>query len=356
MPKHVFVVMTNPLTLHHEKLGARLGPGQTPLYYTDPVQEYWTVRNSAGIVDLSHMGRLTITGKDRVSFLNGLLTNDITQLKGESGVHSALLNTKARVLADLYLYNQENGVLVETGESPAEKVKDLLDQFIIMEDVQINDSSQEILQFSVQGPKAALALKELLGVDVQGLPQLSYKTLGPSMIIARDRTGLGGFDIILPRDEAEAVWQGFLLKGGDVGVAPVGLEALDILRLEKGLPNYGVDVDENVIVLEAGFNDAISFTKGCYMGQEVVARATHIGRVNKRLVQLEIEAKTPPGPRSKLMSDGKEAGFLTSSAFSPGRGKVVGLGYVQRDFAVDGAKLMVESAGTSLPAAVTRAV
>ena len=358
MPKHVFVVMTNPLTLHHEKLGARFGPAQTPLYYTDPVQEYWTVRNSAGIIDLSHLGRLTLAGKDRVSFLNGLLTNDMTQLKEENGVHSALLNTKARVLADLYLYNQENGVLVDTGESPAEKVKGLLDQFIITEDVQIRDSTQELLQVTVQGPKSSQAFKEVLGLDLQGLTQLAYKTLGPSIIIARDRTGLGGYDIIVPRDEAEAeaVWQGFLLKGGDVGVAPVGLEALDILRLEKGLPNYGVDVDENVIVLEAGFNDAISFTKGCYMGQEVVARATHIGRVNKKLVQLEIDAKTPPGPKSKLMSDGKETGFLTSSAFSPGRGKVVGLGYVQRDIAVEGAKLTVESAGTSVPAAVARAV
>ena len=347
--------MTNPLTLHHEKLGARFGPAQTPLYYTDPVQEYWTVRNSAGIIDLSHLGRLTLAGKDRVSFLNGLLTNDMTQLKEENGVHSALLNTKARVLADLYLYNQENGVLVDTGESPAEKVKGLLDQFIITEDVQIRDSTQELLQVTVQGPKSSQAFKEVLGLDLQGLTQLAYKTLGPSIIIARDRTGLGGYDIIVPRDEAEAVWQSFLLKGGDLG-GPVGLETLDVLRLEKGLPKYGVDVDENVIVLEAGFNDAISFTKGCYMGQEVVARATHIGRVNKKLVQLEIDAKTPPGPKSKLMSDGKETGFLTSSAFSPGRGKVVGLGYVQRDIAVEGAKLTVESAGTSVPAAVARAV
>ena len=347
--------MSNPLTLHHQKMGARLGFGQIPLDYGDVVGEYWAVKDAAGIIDISHMGRLTVTGKDRVSFLNGLLTNDLTKLNAETGVHSVLLNSKARVLANLYLYNKDDGLLVDTDESPAFRVKSILDQFIITEDVQVKDSSDELLQLAVQGPNAADILKVVLGVDVQSLTQFSYKAVGPSLVIARDRTGLGGYDIIVPRDEAEAVWQGFLLKGGD-HVAPVGLEALEVFRLEKGLPKYGVDVDENTIVLEAGFKDAISFTKGCYMGQEVVARATHIGRVNKNLVQLEIDAKTPPGPKSILMSDGKEAGFLTSAAFSPGRGKVVGLGYVQRDLAVEGTRLLVEAAGSGFPAVVTKTV
>lgn len=347
--------MESPLTLHHQKLGATLTPDHIPLRYSKVEEEYWTVKKAAGLIDVSHLGRLTVTGKDRVSFLNGLLTNDLAKLKEENGVRSALLTTKARVLADLYLYTREDSTLVETGEAPASRIKAILDQFIITEDVLVQDSSRDLLQFSVQGPKAGEAVKHVLGINVQNLPQLSQRVLGPSMIISRDRTGLGGFDIIVPSNEAELVWQAFLLKGAGL-ISPVGLEALDVLRLEKGIPKYGLDVDENVIVLEAGFKDAISFTKGCYMGQETVARATHIGRVNKMLVQLEIEANAPPGSRAKLTSDGKEAGFLTSAAFSPGRGRLVGLGYVHRDFAGEGTRLAVDSSGTSLPAVVVRAV
>ncbi len=346
--------MSNPLVLQHEKMGAVLDHGAVPLQYTDVSEEYWTVRKAAGLADLSHLGRLTIRGKDRTAFLNGLLTNDIAKIHEDSGAHSVLLNTKARVLADLYLYNLDDGLVVDTGDSSSGRVKTLLDQFIITEDVQIEDSTDSLLQLTLQGPRAAQTLKEVLDVEVRGLGPLSHKALGPALVVARDRTGVGGYDIILPKDEAEAVWQSLLLKGGEFGLGPVGLRALEILRLEKGLPRYGVDVDENTIVLEAGFQDAISFTKGCYMGQEVVARATHIGRVNKRLVQLLVDGIARPPRGSKLKGDGKEAGFVTSAEFSPGMGRVVALGYVQRDFAVEGRKLVVDAGGGELSAIVAK--
>jgi folate-binding protein YgfZ len=176
--------------------------------------------------------------------------------------------------------------------------------------------------------------------------------IGPTMIVVRDRTGQSGYDMIIPNDEAEAVWQGFLLKG----ITPVGQDALEILRLEAGYPRYGVDVDENTIILEAGYKDAISFTKGCYLGQEVVARATHIGRVNKNLVQFKAESDHAPSPKSKFQDNGKEAGYVTSAAFSPGLKAVVGLGYAQRDFAKEGIKLVVESAQGPLPTVITKLV
>ncbi len=348
--------MSNPLVLHHEKLGAQLESGTIPLQFTNSNDEYWTVRNAAGFADISHLGLLTITGKDRIPFLNGLLTNDISKLTERGGIHSVLLNTKARVLADLYLYEGGDHMLADTGESTAAKVKDILDRFIITEVVQLHDSGDDQVHITVQGPKSTRALKEIIGLDVQDLKPLQHRTLGPSRIIARDRTGQTGYDIILPLDESEAVWQAFLLKGGELGVRPVGLKALDILRLEAGQPKYGVDVDENTIVLEAGYKDAISFTKGCYMGQEVVARVTHIGRVNKQLVKIEVGAKDVPASRSKLSSDDRDAGFLTSAAFSPGLGKVVGLAYVNRDFAKEGTRLSLESGSTPLQAVVVKIV
>ena len=343
-------------TLSHEDLGARLEPGKIPPAYTNAVEEYWTVRRTVGLADISYVGRLRITGKDRTSFLNGLLTNDVSQLKENGGQRTALLNSKARVLADLHLYTQPDSLLVDTGESAGPHVKEILDRFIITEDVQIHEATSDLVQMTVQGPRSSQAIKQVLGVEVQNLKPLEQLSLGPSTILARDRTGQSGYDIIVPILEADPVWHGFLLNGGEIGLNPVGSEALEILRLEAGYPKYASDMDENTIVLEAGFKDALNFTKGCYLGQEVVARATHIGRVNKQLVGLEIETRGSVPPGSKLLSDGKEAGFITSAAFSPGLGKVASLGYANREFAKEGTKLNVQLGENSFSAIVTKIV
>ena len=344
--------MANPLVLHHEKMGAQLEEGRIPLSYTSPVEEYWAIRNRSGLVDLSHLGLLRITGKDRLSFLNGLLTNEVLTLNEGAGVRSALLTTKARILADLYLYAREDDLLIDTGDVTGAKVRDILDRFIITEDVQVRDITSEFVHLTVQGQQAAENARELFGITLRDMKPLQQKMLGPSMIIIRDRTGQSGYDIIIPNDEAEAVWQGLLLKG----VTPAGLNALEILRIEAGYPRYGLDVDENIIILEAGYRDAISFNKGCYLGQEVVARATHIGRVNKNLVQFQTDSDHAPSPKSKLQSSGKEAGYVTSATFSPGLKTVVGLGYAQRDFAKEGTRLVVESDRGPLPTVITKLV
>ena len=344
--------MPNPLVMHHQTMGARLEESRIPLSYTSPVEEYWAIRNHSGIADLSHLGLLQVTGRDRQSFLNGLLTNEILKVNDGTGVRSALLNTKARVLADLYLYAREDDLLIDAGDTAGAIVKEILDRFIITEDVQIKDITSEFVHLTLQGQQARENAGATFGVAFADMKPLQHKMLGPSMIANRDRTGQSGYDMIVPNDEAEGVWQSFLLKG----VTPVGLGALEILRLEAGYPRYGVDVDENIIILEAGYKDAISFNKGCYLGQEVVARATHIGRVNKNLVQFQTNSDHVPGPRSKINSSGKDAGYVTSAAFSPGLKAVVGLGYAQRDFAVEGTKVVVESDWGPLPTVVTKVV
>ena len=344
--------MPNPLVMHHETMGARLEAGRVPLSYANPVDEYWAIRNHSGIADLSHLGLLQVTGRDRLSFLNGLLTNETLKMKDGSGVRSALLNTKARVLADLYLYAREDDLLIDTGDVTGAIVKGVFERFIITEDVQVKDITSDVVHLTLQGQYAAEDAGAMFAVAFADMKPLEHKMLGPSMITSRDRTGQSGYDLIIPNEEAEGVWQSFLLKG----VTPVGLDALEILRLEAGYPRYGVDVDENVIILEAGYKDAISFSKGCYLGQEVVARATHIGRVNKNLVQFRTNSDHVPDPRSKINSSGKDAGYVTSAAFSPGLKAVVGLGYAQKEFAVEGTKLVVESDWGPLPTVITKLV
>jgi folate-binding protein YgfZ len=344
--------MSNPLVLHHQKMGALLEDGRIPRSYARPVEEYWAIRNHVGLADLSHIGLLRVTGKDRLSFLNGLLTNEVLKLSEGVGVRSALLNTKARVLADLYLYAREDDLIIDTGDVPSARVRDVLDRFIITEDVRVGDVTEQFVHLTLQGPQVAETARELLGTTLAELKSLQHKMLGPTMIVNHDRTDQSGYDLIIPNDEAESVWQGFLLKG----VTPIGQDALEILRLEAGYPKYGTDVDENIIILEAGYRDAISFNKGCYLGQEVVARATHIGRVNKNLVQFQTSSDHVPLPKSKINSNGKEAGYVTSAAFSPGLKAVVGLGYAQRDFAKEGTQLVVESNWGPLPTVITKLV
>jgi folate-binding protein YgfZ len=348
------LIVSNPLSLHHEKLGAQLDSTNSPISFSDPVEEYWTIKKAAGIADVSSSGLLAITGKDRVAFLNGLLTSDVSKIDEDGGQHSALLNPKARVLADLYLYRQRESILVDAGNCSASSVKGDLERFIITEDVQVKNASTDLVHLTIQGPRSSQAIRETLQVGVEHLKPLHHTNLGPSTIIARDRTGTMGYDIVLPRMEAEAVWQGFLLKAGDTEIRPVGSKAMETLRVEAGYPKYGIDLDQDTIVLEAGFKDAISFTKGCYLGQEVVARATHIGRVNKQLVKLEISSTAPPTQRSKLVSNGLEAGYTTSAAYSPGLGKVAALAYASRDYAKEGSELAVDAPSGQASALVTK--
>ncbi len=169
--------VSNRSTLYHQDQGAKLEPGKIPSAYTNALEEYWTVRRTVGLADISHLGRLRITGKDRTSFLNGLLTNDVSQLKEYGGQRTALLNSKARVLADLYLYAQPDSLLIDTGESAAPHVKDILDRFIITEDVQIHDATSDLVQMTVQGPKSSQAIKQILGAEAQNLKQLEQLSL-----------------------------------------------------------------------------------------------------------------------------------------------------------------------------------
>lgn len=346
--------MQNPLVLHHEKMGAELADGRVPLWFSNTSDEYWTLGKSAGFADLSHLGVLSIEGKERLPFLNGLVTNDLGKLTPNNGIHSLLLNPKARVVADLYFYARDENFLADTGDVPAQGVKSFLDRFIVTEDVRLSDLTDQLVRLTVQGPRAGDVIKTVLEVDVRGLQSFQHLSLGPSIVVNRDRTGFGGYDLFIPRDEAEPVWQGLLLEGQETGAAPVGLSALEVYRIENVVPKMGLDVNENTIVLEAGYADAISYSKGCYMGQEVVARATHIGRVNKRLVKMQLETETLAEPGSTLLYESKEVGKLTSSAYSPRAKTVVALGYVSRELARENANLIVKTAGLTVPARITQ--
>jgi folate-binding protein YgfZ len=171
-------------------------------------------------------------------------------------------------------------------------------------------------------------------------------------ILRADDTGADGYNILTPRDATESVWQKLLQSGDRLGLQPVGFAALNMLRVEAGIPWYGIDMDEERIALEVGLDHALSFTKGCYVGQEVVERASSRGRVNRKLSGLLLEGDTAPHAGDKLFHDSQEVGWITSAVLSPRLGRPVALGYVRREHLEPGTRLRVDRSGIAVIAEV----
>jgi folate-binding protein YgfZ len=296
-----------------------------------------------------------MTGEDRHSFLQGMLSNDVQSLQPGQGCAATLLTEQGRIVADLHVYACETSFLIDVDARIKHKMIEALDRFIIADDVEMEDLSEQQFTLAIQGPLASQVL-EAAGATaaLENAFQHAETTLADTPIrIARvDGTGVGGYEIIAPTPQAEAVWQALLQAGEPVGACPVGMTALNILRIEAGIPWYGLDMDEGRIVLEVGMEQAISFNKGCYLGQEIVERASARGRVNRKLSGLLIQADMPPHSGDKLFHDGHEVGWITSTVVSPRLGRPIALGYIRREHLDPGTQLQIDRNGTPMIAEV----
>lgn len=324
---------------------------ELPATFTTSADEYAAVCERAGLIDFSFRTQLELTGADTVDFLQGMISNDVKALQPGQGCAAVLLTEQGRLVADLRVYATESAVLLDVDARIAAKTTAALERFIIADDVEVADLAARQTTIMVKGPEAGKALNAL-GLD--DLPEHdlhhSEATLnGVAVRIVRaDQTGHGGYEIHAPSGRAADVWQA--LASVD-GVQPVGYTALNMLRIEAGIPWYGVDMDEDRVVLEVGLEHAISFQKGCYLGQEVVERVSARGHVNRRLCGLLLsDVGSVAGAR--LFKDGKDVGWLTSTVESPRLGRTIGLGYVRREHAAPGTKLSVGNAGQSTSAEV----
>ena len=269
---------------------------ELPATFTTPTDEYASVCKNAGLIDLSFHTQLELTGADTVDFLQGMVSNDVKALKPGQGCAAALLTEQGRLVADLRIYATESAVLLDVDTRIAAKTTAALERFIIADDVEIVDLGARQTTAAVQGPEAA---KMLTALSLDGLPERELHHCEVTLagvavrIVRADQTGHGGYEIHTPSDRAADVWQA--LASVD-GVQPVGQTALNMLRIEAGIPWYGVDMDEDRVVLEVGLEHAISFEKGCYLGQEVVERVSARGvRMDER-----------PERESLLFDDGPE--------------------------------------------------
>lgn len=337
----------------HQQAGARFAPygeWELPENYGDLIKEYHAVRNGVGLADLSCQGHFLVTGSDHVSFLQSLISNDVGLISKERGMYTTLLTAKGRVLSDFYLYPASNGLFMEIESSNAEKTKEQLLRFKLRSQVKIEALPWGRLM--VSGPRAGQLLETIFG---EMLPPMEERSLfekawkGFSLFcIKRSITGEEDYHLYLSGDGTALLWEKLLAIGHDPGghdleVVPVGQAALEVLRIEAGKPRYGDDIDEDILPIEAGLQDeAISYTKGCYPGQEVVARIKTYGHVNKNLYGLVLEGPELPERKSPIYAGDKKVGWITSATRSPLMEKVIAMCYLRPKFAVPGTEVEVE--------------
>ena len=350
--------MKTPLALWHTAHGAVLVDDrgiELPEYFNDPLIEYRTVREKAGLIDLSFRVQVRVTGEDRLPFLQGMLSNDVQALKPGEGCAAMLLTEQGRVVADLRVYAQEACLLLDVDIRAKEKMLDALSRFLVADDVELEDCSEQSVTLAVQGPLTSTVL-QASGVTLavtKAFQHCKATLAGVDLRIARvSDTGEEGYQIFVPQAHAESVWQSLLRTGEPLGLQPVGLTALNILRIEAGIPWYGLDIDERRLVLEVAMEHAISFTKGCYLGQEVVERATARGHVNRKLSGLLVRGEIPPVSGDKLFHDSQEIGWITSAVVSPHFGHPIALGYVRREHLAPGTQLRIDRQGKPMIAEV----
>ena len=328
-----------------------------PVHYGNTAAEYESVRRAAGLFDLSHRGLLQFTGPDRLSFLQGMLSNDLRALKTFDGQYATILNQQGKVLADLRVLCALNSLYLDFWENLKERIIEHLNRYLVADEVEIADRSGEYATLSLQGPNAEALLRNVTGpaeLPSQSAHHGMVSLEGAAVCVVRaSHAGDAGFDLIIPNAVLAAIARRLTDSGKQLGVRWVGEEAQNILRVEAGIPRYGIDFNEENLLLEVGLDHAVSFTKGCYLGQEVVERIRSRGHVNRKLCGLWLDGQTPAESGDVIRVDGKEIGRVTSSVVSPRLKRPIALGYLQKDFWNAGSAVAINRAGAQIRAVVT---
>ena len=324
--------------------------------YGDPPAEYAALAGAAGIIDLSFRGRLCVLGTDRVKFLNGQVTNNVKELQTGEGCYAALVSAKGKIQSDLHIYILENEILLDFEPGLGEAVQQRLEKYIIAEDAQIADVSAHYGLWSVQGPKAAAVIKSLtwnfsIPEKPNALARVDDTALGEIYVMNRARTQSAGFDLFVPSGAMQAVASQLVAAAKEMGGRFCGWSALETARIEAGIPRFGVDMDETNLASEVLDTGAISYSKGCYIGQEVIARVRTYGQVAKALrgLRLPDNLRALPVKGDKIFLGEKEVGYITSAVASPRLKASIALGYVRREANQTGTELLLQMSSDKVP-------
>jgi len=325
--------------------------------YGDAAAEHAALRNAAGALDLSFRGRICLTGADRVRFLNGQVTNNVKDLRAGGGVYAALVTAKGKLESDLNIYALANELLLDFEPGYSAAVAQRLEKYVIADDAQVVDASPHYGLLSAQGPKAEAVVRGLgLTPEMPAKPlefiTVQDATLGEIYVMKQPRTGTDGFDLFVPVPALGAVLDKLIAAAKDASGRACGWLALDRARLEAGIPRFGVDMDDTNLAPEAGIEErAISYSKGCYIGQEVIARIRTYGQVAKALrgLRLANNLKELPAKGDKLFRDGKEVGYITSALASEALRANIALGYVRKEVNQAGTELTLKTPNGESP-------
>jgi folate-binding protein YgfZ len=320
--------------------------------YGDVQKEHRALWESAGVLDLSFRSRLCLAGTDRVRFLHGQVTNDVKALRVGEGCYAVLITAKGKMQSDMNIYCLPEELLLDFEPGLTASVSEGLEKYVIADDVQIIDVAPNYGLLSVQGPKAesvigAVGIGDDLPAKPFGFVRKPETAFGELHVMNQPRLGTSGFDLLVGTNQIEALKKKLVAEAKSAGGCECGAEAFEIARIEAGIPRFGADMDENTNPLEAGLETrAISFNKGCYIGQEVISRIRTYSEVAKALrgLRLADELKSLPKKGDKLIYDGKEAGFITSATASPRLEANIALGYVKREVNQPGKELVLRTA------------
>ena len=346
----------------HQSLGGRfdqVNGMEVVRDYGEPLIEHAALHATAGVLDLSLRSRVGLTGADRQRFLNGQVTNNVKDLKPGQGCYAALVSAKGKLQSDLNIYCLPNELLLDFESGFGVAVAQRFEKFIIADDVQIVDAAPHYGLLSVQGPQAGAVVSRLQwGIEAPAKPlsfvSITDSTLGEIYVTNHARTGTGGFDLFVPNAALGAVADKLFAAAKFVDGRACGWQALEWARIEAGIPRFGVDMDESNLAPEAGIESrAISYSKGCYIGQEVIARIRTYGQVAKSLCGLRLAENLKALPRTgdKLYRGDKEIGYVTSAMVSPTLKSNIALSYVRREASAPGTELtlkMAEGAGSAV--------
>lgn len=363
---------TSPLHRVHESLGAKFTEAygwEMPAHFGDPVEEHLSVRKGAGILDITYRGKVRVSGKDRAAYLQRILSQDMNKLRPSLGAYSTLLDVKGKMLAYMRIYCDEESFLIDVEPGLSEKMVQILTQYLFREDVRIEDVTERYGLLTIQGPLSREIVGGVTGAEMKDMPECSHLTLFINSVrckvVRTSYTGEEGYDIYIPWDETRTVWEG--IAGGTSPVSlrnrgsvptPFGLDALNTLRIEAGTPVYTIDMDEHTIPVEANLDRAISYDKGCYIGQETIARIKFRGHVNRTFTGFCLEGEKTPEKGDKIykiIDDIEHSiGIITSGCLSPTLGRPIALGYIRVEHSEPGEIVQVEKGDQRLRATVAK--
>jgi len=336
----------------HELLNAKMTDyqgWQIPLQFSDIQDEYHSVRYAAGLFDISFLGRIEVSGPDAPALLQNIVTSNLSRIREGSAHYGLICNDEGRILDDIFIHHLTvaktpgDRYLLSTNASNTEKILNWLKEHV-SGDVQIEDRSQSTAQLSLQGPKSLRIMEKLPGLHFKKLKLRSIRDMAyaeTSVLVLRSGyTGEHGYEIIVPADQAEVLWEALLTAGADEGILPCGFASRDVLRLEMGYLLYGYDIDETRTPVEAGLSRFIDFRKE-FIGKEALQRIKADGP-KQMLAGFVLLDKGVPKNGGSIYSENREIGTVTSGGLSPDLRKGIGLGYVFRRYAQSGQEIEIE--------------